>query len=49
MPVNISGLTGVTTPGLASDTMPTSGGDAAVESGSNTDGSWTKWATGRWK
>jgi hypothetical protein len=46
MPVNISGLTGVTTPGLASDTMPTSGGDAVVESGSNTDGEWTRWADG---
>ena len=46
MPVNISGLTGVTTPGLASDTMPTSGGDAVVESGSNTDGDWTRWADG---
>lgn len=46
MPVNINGLTGVTTPGLASDGMPTSGGDAVVESGSNSDGEWTKWADG---
>ena len=26
--------------------MPTVGGDPVVESGSNTDGSWTKWADG---
>lgn len=46
MPVNISGSTGITTPGVASDTMPTSGGDAVVESGSNSDGWWTRWADG---
>lgn len=46
MPVNINGLTGVTTPGLVSDGMPTSGGDPVVESGSNSDGEWVKWADG---
>ncbi len=46
MPVDINGTTGVTTPGLASTTMPTSGGDAIVESGSNSDGLWTKFADG---
>jgi hypothetical protein len=28
------------------DVMPTVGGDPVVESGSNTDGEWTKWAGG---
>lgn len=28
------------------DTMPTVGGDPVVESGSNTDGEWTRWADG---
>ncbi len=46
MPVNINGTTGVTTPGLDSTSMPTSGGDPVVESGSNSDGQWTKWADG---
>lgn len=45
MPTQISG-TGIQTPGLASDSMPTSGGDAVVESGSNSDGEWTRWADG---
>ncbi len=46
MPVDINGTTGVTTPGLASAAMPTSGGDPVVESGSNSDGAWTRWADG---
>ncbi len=46
MPVDINGTTGVTTPALASAAMPTSGGDPVVESGSNSDGEWTKWADG---
>ncbi len=46
MPVDINGTTGVTTPGLASTAMPTSGGDLIVESGSNSDGEWTKFADG---
>ncbi len=46
MPVDINGTTGVTTPGLASAAMPTSGGDLIVESGSNSDGEWTKFADG---
>ncbi len=46
MPVDINGTTGVTTPGLASAAMPTSGGDPVVESGSNSDGKWTRWADG---
>ncbi len=46
MPVNINGSTGIDTPGLASDGMPTSGGDPVVESGSNSDGEWTRFADG---
>ncbi len=46
MPVNINGSTGIDTPGLASDGMPTSGGDPVVESGSNSDGEWVRWADG---
>ncbi len=46
MPVDINGTTGVTTPGLASTAMPTSGGDPVVESGSNSQGYWVRWADG---
>ena len=46
MPVTISGSTGIGTPGLTSETMPTSDGAPIVESGSNSDGDWTRWADG---
>lgn len=46
MPVTISGSTGVGTPGLTSETMPMSDGAPIVESGSNSDGTWTRWADG---
>lgn len=46
MPITLNGTTGVTTPGLDSTAMPTVGGDAVVESGSNSDGEWVKWSEG---
>ena len=46
MSVTINGATGVDTPGLESTAMPTVGGDAVVESGSNSDGEWTRWGDG---
>ncbi len=47
MPVNIHGTTGITTPGMESTAMPTVGGDAVVESGSNSDGEWWRSADGQ--
>ncbi len=46
MPIELAGSTGITTPGMESTGMPTVGGDAVVESGSNSDGEWTRWADG---
>ena len=46
MPITLSGTSGITTPGMESTGMPTVGGDAVVESGSNSDGEWTRWADG---
>lgn len=46
MTVVISGTGGINTPGLESTAMPTVGGDAVVESGSNSDGMWTRWGDG---
>lgn len=46
MPITLTGDTGVVTPGLTSTNMPTSGGDPIVQSGSNADGAWTRWADG---
>lgn len=44
MPITLRGTEGITMPGVDSDSMPNSGGDPVVESGSNSDGSWTRWA-----
>jgi len=36
----------ITVPGISSTAMPEVGGDPIVESGSNTDGEWMRWADG---
>lgn len=46
MAVQISGSTGITTPGLASAAMPSVAGSPVVESGSNSDGYWRRTADG---
>lgn len=46
MTVTINGQTGITAPGLDSATMPNVGSAPVVESGSNTDGEWVRWADG---
>ena len=46
MPVVINGSSGINTPGLESAAMPTVGGDAVVESGSNSDGRWLRYSSG---
>lgn len=46
MPIELHGTEGIQTPGMASASMPTSGGSPIVESGSNSDGEWTRWADG---
>ncbi len=46
MPITLAGSTGITTPGMESAAMPTVAGDAVVESGSNSDGEWVRWADG---
>ncbi len=46
MPIELVGADGITTPGMESGAMPTVGGDAVVESGSNSDGEWVRWADG---
>ncbi len=40
MPVDINGTTGIESPGYSQ------GGSPIVESGSNSDGQWTRWADG---
>jgi len=40
MPITLTGATGVDSPGF------TENGDPIVESGSNSDGEWTRWADG---
>ena len=46
MSVTIDGTAGINTPGLDSTSMPNSGGDPVVESGSNSDGEWVRLADG---